>query len=205
MDNSKYLYPPFDKGTYEKLNEFPEFVDFIIKDKNKFIDYLILCYDRGSDLFILHSDNLYFRKKEAAKLVGFKLNSEKQYDDYIEGVLVGDNENFNLCYLRYVRLFGIPDLPVLLRYIEMLDREMSTKLPDKPKDREYVMNNIEKLRAKVEELEVRIFTGKETEAARETLYRLIERMRVPRPENVADDIANKKVTVPDPYKFQDGK
>jgi len=46
------------------------------------------------------------------------------------------------------------------------------------------------------------FTGKETEAARETLYSLIEKIRAPRPENMAEDIENKRLDLPDLYNTQ---
>jgi len=196
MNYDKLPYPPFNKKTIERLNEFSEFKNFRHKEKENLIYYLILVYDRNSDLFLIHSDNLYLRKKEAAIKVGFKLDKEKHFEADIEAVLVGENEHFNLCVFRYVRMSGVPDLPVLIKYIEMLDHEMAAPLPDKPKERADVRNNIDVLLKKVEELEIKIFTGRESEAARESLYRLIERIRVPRPENIADDIENKTLDLP---------
>jgi hypothetical protein len=201
MDNSKCLFDPFDKETIKKLENYAEF-QFQIKDKPKFIAYLILVYDRNSDLFLMHADNLYQRKKEAALLVGFKLDKDKHFDEHVEQVLLGENADFNLALFRYTRLSGIPDLPVLIKYLEMLDTELSIPLSGKAKDRGDVMKNIDTLRAKIEELEVRIFTGKETEAARETLYSLIEKIRAPRPENMAEDIENKTLDLPDLYNTQ---
>ena len=201
MDYSKCLYDPFDKQTVSKLEGFPEF-QFECKDKDKVIAYLILVYDRNSDLFLMHSDNLYMRKKEAALRVGFKLDSEKHFEDWVEQILTGENEQFNLAQFRYIRLHGIPDLPVLIKYLEMLDSEMSGVLPTDPKKRGDVMKNIDELHKKIELLEQKIFTGKESEKARESLYSLIERIRVPRPEYIAQDIANKELDLPDKYEFQ---
>ena len=199
------LYDPFDPGTVDKLNEFIEFAQFKIKQKEKFITYLILVYDRNSELFVLHADNLYLRKKEAALKAGFTVNTDKHFPDYVESVLVGENEEFNLCQFRYIRFAGVPDLPVLIRYLEMLDKEMSGKLPDDPAKRGVVMKNIEALHDKIDVLEQRIFTGRESEAARESLYRLIEKIRVPRPEFIAQDIKTKTLNFIDPYHLTDGK
>lgn len=201
MDYSKCLYDPFDKATVSKLEEYPEF-QFEIKDKSKVIAYLILVYDRNSDLFLLHADNLYMRKKEAAMRVGFKLDANKHFSEDVEGILTGENEQFNLAQFRYIRLHGIPDLPVLIKYLEMLDAEMAGVLPPDPKKRGDVMKNIAELHQKIDKLEEKIFTGKESERARESLYSLIEKIRVPRPEFMAQDIANKTLDLPDPHGFQ---
>lgn len=201
QDYSKCLFDPTNKDSTRKLEQYPEF-QFKLKDKDKFISYLILVYDKNSPLFIRNADNLYMRKKDAALQAGFTLDEENHFEKYVEEVLLGENEDMNLAVLRYVRLSGIPDLPVLVKYIEMLDKEMSIKLPDKAKERADVRSNIDTLLTKIEQLETKIFTGKETEAARETLYRLIERIRVPRPENVASDIASKTLDLPDIYEFQ---
>ena len=179
-DYSKCLYPPFDPGTVGKLEAYPEF-QFKIKDKPKIIAYLILVYDRNSELFVMHADNLYLRKKEAALVVGFTLDENKKFTKHVEEVLVGENEEFNLAQFRYARFFGIPDLPVLIKNIEMLDYEMSAKLPSDPGKRDKVRSNIKNLLLDIDQLEQRIFTGKESEAARESLYRLIEKIRAPRP------------------------
>lgn len=196
MDYSNMQYPPFDKSTIGRLDVFPEFRNFEIADRDKFIFYLILVYDRDSDLFSFHgADSLYIRKREAAIKVGFKQDKDGHFDKYVEEVLCGENEAFNMCQFRYIRLSGIPDLPVLIKYIEMLDKEMSTPLPDKPKDRQYIQDNIETLLTKIEGLEVKIFTGKESEKARESLYKLLEQERVRlRPEYVAEAIQAGKLS-----------
>jgi hypothetical protein len=201
MDYSKCLYDPFDKQTVSKLEGFPEF-QFEVKDKAKVIAYLILVYDRNSDLFLMHSDNLYMRKKEAALRVGFKLDVKKHFEEWVEQILTGENEQFNLAQFRYVRFHGIPDLPVLIKYLEMLDAEMAGVLPSDPLKRKYVMTNIEELHKKIDDYEQKIFTGKESERARESLYSLIEKIRVPRPEYIAQDIASKSLDLPDPHGFQ---
>lgn len=198
MAYERFLYDPFGKDTVQKLEQYPEF-QFECKDKAKVIAYLILVYDKGSDLFLMHSDNLYMRKKEAALRVGFKLDEKKRFSKEVEAILTGENEQFNLAQFRYIRFFGIPDLPVLIKTLEMLDYEMSAPLPPDPTKRDKVRSNIKVLLADIQALEERIFTGKESERARESLYSLIEKERVPRPEILAQQIKTKKLALPNIY------
>ena len=204
MEGDKCLYPPFDPQTVEALEKFPEF-QFQIKDKAKFIAYLILVYDKNSEYFIRNADNLYQRKKIVAEKVGFKLDEAGHFEKYVEEVLTGEREEFNLAMLRYVRFANIPDLPVLIKSIELLDYEMSAKLPSDPVKRDKVRSNIKNLLKDIEELEIRIFTGRESEKARETLYKLIDGFRVPRPETIAKDTAEKTIKVTDVYHILDGE
>ena len=197
-EKNRCLYDPFGKDTLSQLEIYPEF-QFQIKNKDKFISYLILVYDMNSEFFIREPDNLYHRKRQVAEKVGFKLNEEGHFDKYVEEVLVGENESFNLAVLRYSRFPGIPDLPVLIRNIELLDYELSSKLPADPTKRAKVRENIKQLRTDIEELEIRIFSGKESEKARESLYKFIETMRVPRPEFIAKATADKSLEIHNPY------
>jgi hypothetical protein len=203
-EKNRCLYDPFGKDTLSQLEIYPEF-QFQIKNKDKFIAYLILVYDKNSEYFIRNADNLYQRKKIVAEKVGFELGEDNHFPDYVEEVLCGECEEFNLAMFRYVRFANIPDLPVLIKSIELLDFEMSAKLPTDPTKRDKVRSNIKNLLKDIEELEQRIFTGKESEKARESLYKLIEGMRVPRPETIAKETADKSVKLPDYYHFQDAE
>ena len=98
-------------------------------------------------------------------------------------------------------MFGIPDLPVLTAYNEMIDREFSAAPKESdPKLRKVIMLNIEELTSKIEQLERKIFSGEETENVRKSLYRLMEKQKLGlRPEEMAVSLQDKSAAFPDPY------
>ena len=201
MNYEKFLFDPFGKDTVSKLEQYEEF-KFECDNKDKVIAYLILMYDLSSSEVKAHSDRLYERKKFAALRAGFKFK-DGVFPKDIEDIIVGENDDFNVAMIRYVRMFGLPDLPKHTAYNEMLDSELSAAA----KERDYklhkvIMDNIESLSVKIESIERKIFTGDETENVRKSLYRLMEKTRVPRPEYMAQDIASKSLDLPDKYELQ---
>jgi len=205
MDYSRFLYKPFDKKTVDTLEkQYPEF-RFKVPDKQKAIDYLLLMYDIASGEVKTYSDRLYERKKYAATKAGFTLNKKGEFDEWIEDIIIGENEQFNDAVVRFVRMFGLPDLPTLVAYNEMIDHEFSSSA--KVKDHamiKTIIQNIEGLRTKIEQLERKIFSGEETENVRKSLYRLMEKQRLGlRPEEKAVEIAENRVNVDDPYYGKD--
>ena len=202
-DYSRFLYKPFSEETVKLLEKYPEF-QFDVPDKQKVINYLILLYDLASSEVKNHSDRLYERKKFSALKAGFKLNKEGHFENWVEDILVGENDSFNDAMIRFVRFFALPDLPAHTAYNEMIDHEFTSAAKEKDsKIIKIIMINIDELRGKIESLERKIFTGEETENVRKALYRLMEKQRLPRPEIIAKDIENKDLKLPDPYKIQE--
>jgi len=205
MQYSKFLYQPFSADTVKALEKYPEF-KFKVPDKQKAIDYLILLYDISSNEVKASSDRLYERKKFAALKAGFKVDKQGHFSEWVEDIIVGENDEFNDAMVRFVRFFALPDLPALTAYNEMIDHEFTSAAKEKDsKLIKVILANIDELREKIETLERKIFTGDETENVRKALYRLMEKQRLPRPENVAQDIESRELKVSDPYNFQDEK
>lgn len=193
-----FMVRPFQKDTIKKLEKYPEF-RFKIKDKEKFINFMILMYDPKSDIRRDYPD-LLTRKREVAKIVGFKIGENHRFPDHIEEVLLGDNHEYNVAMIRFAQMHGIPDYDVLVVTREMLARELTSAIEARdPKARAQIQKNMDVDLIKIEELENRIFTGIPLQKERESLYHVIEKFRVPRPENVADDISNKTLTLPEVY------
>ena len=200
MDYSRCLYDPFGKDTVQKLEQYPEF-QFECEDKAKVIAYLILMYDIASSEVRTYSDRLYERKKFAAIKAGFKLDKDGKFDEEIEKIIIGENDAFNDAVIRYVRMFGLPDLPRHTAYNEMLDKELAAAHKETdPKIRKVIRENIDELSKEIEAIERKIFTGEETENVRKSLYRLMEKQKLGlRPEDMAVAIEEKKIRVPDVY------
>lgn len=201
-DYSRFLYPPFSLETVKKLEKYNEF-GFMVPDKQKAVDYIILMYDIASIEVKTHSDNLYERKKYAAVKAGLTLGSNGKFSTWVENILVGENDQFNDAVIRFIRLFGMPDLPILIAFSQLLDNELVSAF----KERDHaeigkLRKNINELKDEVEALELKIFSGKETENVRSSLYRMIEKEKLNlRPEDKAREIAELRVSLPDPHRL----
>jgi hypothetical protein len=204
MDYSRFMFRPFEEDTVTQLEKYPEF-NFNIEDKARVINFMILMYDPNSEIRRTYPD-LLTRKREVAKVVGFQLDDDKKFSPHIEQMLLGENHEYNVAMIRFAQMHGIPDFDVLVVTKEMLAKELVAALKETDaKIRTIIQKNIKVNLADIEVLERRIFTGEETQKARESLYHLIEKVRVPRPENMADDIKNKSVDLPDIYKTKKTK
>ena len=201
MDYSKFLYDPFNKDTVSQLEQYEEF-GFQCKDKPKVVAYLILMYDINNVDFRRAYSDLYERKHKCAITAGFEIEDGKFAPD-IEAILVGENDQFNDAMARYISLFNIPDLPAHTAFSEILAKECI--VAQKEKDSKVIKDviaNINNARKNVEDCEVRIFTGIETENVRKSLYRFAQKKKLGlRPEEKAREIKEKKLNVPDIYKF----
>jgi|GEM_PF-2618166 len=196
---SKFLYQPFDQDTVTKLEQYDEF-KFNVPDKQKVIAYIIIMYDFMSDMKRLY-EGLYERKRNSAIAAGFEIQDGK-FDDWVEDILIGENDAFNDAALRYVRLFGIPDASAYMAYTEILHKQVTAAMRETDaKKLKIIQENIENAMEKVTIYERRIFSGEETESVRASLYRYAEKQRLNlRPEDKAKEIHAGKPTVKDPYK-----
>lgn len=199
-DYSNHLYDPFASDTVEKLGKYSEF-QFTAPDKAKTIAYIIVMYDINSDMKKIYPDNYWERKRNSAIKAGFKINEDGKFEKHVEDFLVGENDQVNEAILFYIRMFGIPDLPVLMAYTEILHKQVlaALKVTDAGK-LVTIQKNIETAIAKISVYERRIFSGDETESARKSLYLLMEKQRLNlRPEAKAKEIESKELKISDPY------
>jgi len=198
-DYSQLLYDPFAPGTLAKLEQYEEF-KFEAPDKPRLISYLIIMYDINSDMKRLYPDNLWERKRNSAIAVGFRI-TDGHFEGWVESYLVGENDQFNEAVLRFIRLFGIPDLPALMAYTEILHKQVLAAMKEtNEKKLETIQKNIENAIEKISLYERKVYGGEETEQARKSLYLLIEKQRLSlRPEDKAKEIETKTLRVTDPY------
>ena len=201
-DFSSYLFNPFAPDTVAKLEQYPEF-QFKNPKKSAIIAYLCLVYDHNSDLTKLYPDNLSRRKREAALQAGFKIGADKKFPQDIEDIMVCQNPDFNKALVRYSRLFGIADLPSYNFYTEALFSEIESGYAcTDSKVKKTIIENVEKTRTILSQLERKMFSGEESVELRNELYRVAENERLGlRPEEIARSIANKTLELPDPQKM----
>ncbi len=197
-----YRYNPEDKSEVYKLKEFDEF-QFEVPAGTTFeqvAKYIIYLYDKDSDLRSMFFDYRE-RKKESARLAGFKRGKDGKYDTPVEGIILGQNKEVNHAIMCYLRQSKDPDFIMYSTYWELLSKEIEDALAiDKPKDREYSRKNIEELGNKISELEKSIFGGVEVEELRKALYAEMEKEKLRlRPELIANDSKNNRLDIGDPY------
>ena len=194
MDYSKFYFPPFAEDTITELEKFPEF-QFKSKDKDKIINFIILCWDVNNiELRRLYPE-YYTRKREAALLAGFQTDKTGRFEKNIEDILTGQNDQCNTASVRYLLLQGLPDYPALIAQRELQAKELEAAFQSKdPKDRKIIRENIDKSTERIAEYEAKIFGGQEVENVRKALYKHIEseKLRL-RPEYIAEDTAAKKL------------
>lgn len=198
-DYSQLIFDPFAPDTITKLEQYEEF-QFSVPDKPKMCAYIVLLYDINSDLKRNYPDNLYERKRNAALSAGFTI-TDGHFPGWVEDILVGDNDKFNDAALRFVRMFGLPDMPAYLAYTEILHKQVSAALKETDEKKlKIIQENIESSRTMVAQLERKMFGGEEVESVRAALYRLAEKQRLNlRPEHKAQQIETKTLSLPDPY------
>jgi hypothetical protein len=197
-----YRYNPEDKAEVAKLKNFEEF-QFDIPEGTTFeqiAKYIIYLYDKDSELRSMFFDYRE-RKKEAARLAGFKKGKDGKFQKEAEGIVLGQNKDVNHAIMCYLRQSKDPDFIMYSSYWELLSKEIEDALAiDKPKDREYSRKNIDELGNKISELEKSIFGGVEVEELRKSLYAEMEKEKLRlRPELVAQDIRSKKLNIGNPY------
>jgi hypothetical protein len=177
-----YLYNPFDKASFSKLKEYEEFTDL----SNDVISYIILSYDKNSDIRKEYASRAQ-QKVEAAKLSGFKFTLG-QFKDDVEEILIGENPNTNLAIIRYLYLFGMPELMALDYYTEKMKQILNQqrKGEDEKNSHQVIQFCLEQINILTET----IFHGKESINLRKALYQFVEQNKLfkPRPEEIADKL-----------------
>lgn len=196
-----YLYDPSDPQTPEKIQkDIPEF-KFKCPDIDKLIIYTIFTYDPHADLLKLFPNDFNKRKREAATLAGFKLNSDGVFDEWAEDCIVGQNNEYNAAIVAFVTKFNIVDFPAYVMYREIFFSEFRVAMfAHTSKAKKDAMANVETARKQIADLEKKLFTDEETVNVRSALYVVAEKMKLNlRPEDKAKEIKDKKIKVTDPY------
>jgi len=183
----KYLlYDPFDVKTIGKLEEYDEFKGGFGLDKGEVCAYIILMYDKETQL---RRELPYFNKRKlvAAEIAGFKQGKDGKLLEKYENILLGRNEKVNSAISKYIRLFASPKYLSLVYYWSILSAEFEnvTSLKES-KDFKNTIGNIEKLEIKINECVNFLYGGDEVKDIQKALYESVEKENLKlRPENIA--------------------
>lgn len=194
-----YRYDPADPSTPGKIKQdIPEF-NFPCPDLDRLIVATVMIYDPHADLLKLFPGDFNRRKYEAARRSGFNLNSEGKFPEWLEDCLVGSNDKYNAAIVAFVTGFNIADLPAFIMYREVFFSEFRAAMSaDNSVDKRKAMDNAEKARVQLMELEKKLFTGEETLNVRNALYVMAEKQKLNlRPEDMATSIENGTLSLPD--------
>jgi hypothetical protein len=158
--------------------------------------YIGLMYDFNAESKKKYPD-YYDRKREMAIQAGFGFG--EAFDEDVERMLLGKNDEVNQQIVDYVISFGSPDLVSYVAYQEMFIKQSKQSMSETDEKKiKTVYENMDNLSQKIKRLEIEIFGG-EDRSLREALYSSkITKLRL-RPEYVAKMINDKKLDLPDVY------
>jgi succinate dehydrogenase flavin-adding protein (antitoxin of CptAB toxin-antitoxin module) len=179
-----YLYNPFDKTSHDQLRQYEEFAEL----DEKAIIYIILSYDKNSDVRKEYASRAQ-QKVESAKLAGYKFTSN-QFNDDVEEILVGENPTINMAIVRYLYLFGIPELMALDFYVQKMQQVLNDQRKGNDEKNSHVVVNF--CLGQINDLTSKIFHGQEAIDLRKALYEFSENTKKMRysPEGMAEKLEN---------------
>jgi hypothetical protein len=206
IEFNKCLYDPSDRKLEEKMmsdmEEFRVNLGEIEKFRKSIFRFIVMMYDIESPLRKLHP-NINHRRREAAQLSGFLLNTAKEFPKNVEKAILGEDKRVTPMIVAYILRLGIPELlameACMSQYIGITEK-MLQKEADKGE-----IDQHRKLLADLKTYEEEVFRGKEAIEIRRALYQGMESARkAPKPEDVARRLrANPKDTLDDfnPYGY----
>jgi len=102
LNTSEFIFDPQGKdfeGKMEEISAFQFKVDKV--NKKKILTYLTLMYDKNSEL--RKTEKEYGRRKKvAAIMAGWNLHEDGRFFKGVEGILLGENKNFNRAVMEYL-------------------------------------------------------------------------------------------------------
>jgi hypothetical protein len=198
IDFSKCLLNPCDdKAVAKFIKEYPEFAkEHEGLNTRAVLTYIVLMYDRYSDMHELYAD-LTKKRKDAAFMAGFVLTKGRRFSAKVEDMLLGKVIDVNALIVKYVTLFYNPDYISYVCYWEMLYAEtmraMDSSATDS-KELKETRTNITNLRKEINEIQKTLLIGDDTVALKKELYKYMEVQKLKlRPEDMAEMIHEKNV------------
>lgn len=189
LDTSNLLFDPKSHDFVTELEKIPEFKPKGFKfpvDQRKLYIFIILTYDKLSPLWQMFP-NFWHKKKIAAETAGFEIQVTGQFEDNVQAMLFGDNEDINTMIVRYALMFHEPEFVALVSNYEMFIQETAQALlPSSSDEKKKIGANIKFLNSEVAALTKAIFGGNESLSIRKELYKTAtSEMLKLRPELVA--------------------
>jgi len=187
INRKDFLFDPFSKSLFDDLaGKYVEFEGLgegkFKKYKSEICRFIVLCYDKNSVLVRKISD-LFERKRTAAILAGFKSGSDGKYPKIVEDIILLNNEELSKAVVRYLIIFGLPEMLALTAEITALASETFAIQTGTSKKMKESLDNIRTTRIEINKLVEEIFGGKEVIEARKVLYEGIMVKSLYRPES----------------------
>lgn len=197
------LYNPFDPKTVETLQD--RYEEFRLPTGHlkieKVVTWVILMYDLKSEMRMQFPDWRQ-RKIECARLADWDYSVKTgRFQDSVMEMLNGENEAVNDMICRYCLLFPSPYYSAYVALWEMLVRETRASLDAKDsKTIETMRKNITEMTKQISVYSELIYGGETTVGLQNSLFKTINREKLRlRPEDIAEDIKDKDLSLPDPY------
>lgn len=154
------------------------------------IKYIVLCYDKESDVSLQYRGRWPERKREAAKEAGL---TGGEHPEDARKVLFGENETINKVITRYIGLQFDKDFMEYVVLQEMLMNATSQALGynfDNPTQAAKARTNIRDMKQELEALEEKMLLGGDIKELEKALAKNITKMTVRdlRPESIVTRI-----------------
>ena len=167
------------------------------------IKFIVICYDKNSEITRKYSTNWAEKKKEAALAAGLKTN--EQWEDAVSNLLFGNIESINNVIIRYLSLqfdTEFTEYAVLSEMLIKQNQELINFKYSKPSDATKAKQNAKELSVEIEELKQKIFSGGDVKKLQKALDQHILKFTIKdlRPENVVTKKDNgEKIIDEEPY------
>jgi hypothetical protein len=149
------------------------------EDHEKVFKWVVYTYDRQSPM-VKEIPELMVRKGEAAVYAGYATNEDGQFDEEVEGFLLGKNEDINNLIVSYVSRFADPHYIMLVASWNLLLDNTRKLLSGKSSRDTY--DTIKKITSDIEDMTRSVFSsGTEQDEALElkkALYSRVENDRL---------------------------
>lgn len=174
--------------SFPELKKYPEFSKTIIEslqpDAGKMFAYVAYCYDFKSP-YVMNSDNIVKRKKEALLASGFKQDENNRFSELAEQILANRHPKVNAMIVRYVRILKSSSWMTLVGYEETLAKHilwMTSGQMEKdgetvdiePTAYKAVINNTETLKDLIDKLRSELLSGDNNPDLQKAVYDSIE-------------------------------
>jgi hypothetical protein len=163
--------------------------------RDKIHRWILLVYQHGSPLLTINSP--IRRKVEAAKLVGFPMQDENNFDkDYLEAMM-GGMDHVNAMIVDFCRMQRNPDFAELMVYEDSFHKELEKlQAEENAIERSRILANIKGMKERITDLRMSLLQGDENQKVFEEVMKQaeFERLELMR-EDIADKLQKKETPV----------
>jgi len=145
--------PPKKKEGQKEVKAKPNHLFFSPEDRPKVVKYIILLYDKGSDLNEEYPDKLKQRKEAAMLEAGFTWTAGGKWDQKIQAVMDIKNPMTKAMAMRYLKIQNYPVWTDIVVTTQELDEFLELRF--QPVDKDNALDDAKKKTVLMEACEVR--------------------------------------------------